>query len=415
MARPPRSSAGDRGVPRARRLRGSCLVRLPTGPEGAGRRGMVQEDHRVDVVGPSGRSCPAVPLRHREPGQEVRTRERSAGLVFGGPGSPALRCAGRRWAHRWTMSQVRDEVRHRPPRAGGHGGVRARRGRVLGERRDTGPSVEVREVGSVVGLVVAGTVAGAVSGAGPVVGAGMVEVEAGEVFGTRTGMGVVGVLSEDMCWTLSRGGDGSEPRVPSFVRSLPARVRVRVRVSCPAVRPAAPAPLRTARARRLRLSRGRSPGRLAPGIGTTTGALRQLPGQGDLLRAHPVGLRDLGERRRGARRAAPAWPIPPSGLHGRNAMPSSAHSSSSGSLERNAGENWFCTDTSRPPRISWPPAGSGRGRSSRSRPSGSCPRPAGRGSRRPTPRAASPGPGGGTGRARSPRRRGAAATPRTPA
>ena len=34
-------------------------------------------------------------------------------------------------------------------------------------------------------------------------------------------------------------------------------------------------------------------------------------------------------------------------------MPSSSHSRSSGSLERNAGENWFCTLTSRPPRISW--------------------------------------------------------------
>ena len=33
-------------------------------------------------------------------------------------------------------------------------------------------------------------------------------------------------------------------------------------------------------------------------------------------------------------------------------MPSSAHSRSSGSLLRKAGENWFCTDTSRPPRIS---------------------------------------------------------------
>ena len=34
-------------------------------------------------------------------------------------------------------------------------------------------------------------------------------------------------------------------------------------------------------------------------------------------------------------------------------MPSSSQSRSSGSLERKAGENWFCTDTSRPPRISW--------------------------------------------------------------
>ena len=34
-------------------------------------------------------------------------------------------------------------------------------------------------------------------------------------------------------------------------------------------------------------------------------------------------------------------------------MPSSPHSRSSGSLDRNDGENWFCTETSRPPRISW--------------------------------------------------------------
>jgi hypothetical protein len=43
--------------------------------------------------------------------------------------------------------------------------------------------------------------------------------------------------------------------------------------------------------------------------------------------------------------------MPPSGLHGRNATPSSSHSASSGSLLRNVGENWFCTDTSRPSRI----------------------------------------------------------------
>ena len=34
-------------------------------------------------------------------------------------------------------------------------------------------------------------------------------------------------------------------------------------------------------------------------------------------------------------------------------MPSAAQCSSSARLERNAGENWFCTETSRPPRISF--------------------------------------------------------------
>ncbi len=34
-------------------------------------------------------------------------------------------------------------------------------------------------------------------------------------------------------------------------------------------------------------------------------------------------------------------------------MPSSSHRSSSGWLERNAGEYWFCTDASRPPRTSF--------------------------------------------------------------
>ena len=33
-------------------------------------------------------------------------------------------------------------------------------------------------------------------------------------------------------------------------------------------------------------------------------------------------------------------------------MPSSSQSRSSGSDDRKAGENWFCTEASRPPRIS---------------------------------------------------------------
>jgi hypothetical protein len=43
--------------------------------------------------------------------------------------------------------------------------------------------------------------------------------------------------------------------------------------------------------------------------------------------------------------------IPPSGDQGRNAMFSSLHSASSSSLLRKAGENWFWTLASRPPRI----------------------------------------------------------------
>ena len=44
--------------------------------------------------------------------------------------------------------------------------------------------------------------------------------------------------------------------------------------------------------------------------------------------------------------------MPPSGDQGRNAMPSSAQCSSSSPLDRNVGENWFCTEASRPPRMS---------------------------------------------------------------
>ena len=45
-----------------------------------------------------------------------------------------------------------------------------------------------------------------------------------------------------------------------------------------------------------------------------------------------------------------ASPRPPSGLHGRNARPSSSQTSISGRLLRKAGENWFCTLTSASPR-----------------------------------------------------------------
>src|SRR6478672_12523867 len=48
---------------------------------------------------------------------------------------------------------------------------------------------------------------------------------------------------------------------------------------------------------------------------------------------------------------SPAWAMPPSGDQGKNAIPSSAQCSSSPRLERKCGENWFCTETKRPPRI----------------------------------------------------------------
>jgi hypothetical protein len=54
-------------------------------------------------------------------------------------------------------------------------------------------------------------------------------------------------------------------------------------------------------------------------------------------------------RRRLLERAEPGRParaMPPSGLNGRKAMPSSAQWASSASLDRNAGENWFCAQDS---------------------------------------------------------------------
>ncbi len=99
-------------------------------------------------------------------------------------------------------------------------------------------------------------------------------------------------------------------------------------------------------------------GRLEPGIGTTTGDVASIH-----ARHTRCGLTPCASAiRANAACRVPrpeASEMPPSGLQGRKAMPSSSHSRSSGSLERNAGENWFCTDTSRPPRISsacriWP-------------------------------------------------------------
>ena len=63
----------------------------------------------------------------------------------------------------------------------------------------------------------------------------------------------------------------------------------------------------------------------------------------------------------------PALPMPPRGDHGRSAMPISAQRSISGSEDRNAGENWFCTA---PAARRAPPGryGSGPGRRSTPRP-----------------------------------------------
>ena len=90
-----------------------------------------------------------------------------------------------------------------------------------------------------------------------------------------------------------------------------------------------------------------------PGDRDDDGRERELPREGDLLRADAVRVRDLLERRvlpadvAGATDAAERRPR--AGTRCR----ASAQCSSSPRLERNAGENWFCTETSRPPRISF--------------------------------------------------------------
>ena len=68
----------------------------------------------------------------------------------------------------------------------------------------------------------------------------------------------------------------------------------------------------------------------APGIGMTMGAKCELPREGDPLRGDAVSIGDLLEGRWLLAPTAPAREMPPSGLHGRKAMPSSAHTSSSG-------------------------------------------------------------------------------------
>ena len=78
----------------------------------------------------------------------------------------------------------------------------------------------------------------------------------------------------------------------------------------------------------------------------------QHPGERHLLRARRRAPAPPRRTPRAERRARRRLELPPSGLHGRKARPSSSQSRSSTSLDRKPGENWFCTETSRPPRIS---------------------------------------------------------------
>src|SRR5690606_6839407 len=90
-------------------------------------------------------------------------------------------------------------------------------------------------------------------------------------------------------------------------------------------------------------------GRLAPGIGMTTGLRASSQARqtccGETPRASPISAK--------ASRRSRALRMPPSGDQGRKARPSSAQTSISGSLERNRGEYWFCTLTRRSPRMAW--------------------------------------------------------------
>lgn len=93
-------------------------------------------------------------------------------------------------------------------------------------------------------------------------------------------------------------------------------------------------------------------GREAPGIGTTTGASASSHASVTCCGLTPCASATSWNA--ACREpTSPARLMPPSGLHGRNAMPSAAQCSSSPCEDRNAGENWFCTETRRPPRIAW--------------------------------------------------------------
>ena len=113
--------------------------------------------------------------------------------------------------------------------------------------------------------------------------------------------------------------------------------------------------------------------------------------------------------------SCPARPMPPSGLHGRNAMPCSravpqfrlAGPERRRELVLHAGQVALAQD------LAWR-CRSARWWRWRSRPSGSSRRRAVPGGRRPTPRTAPSGRAGGTGRGRSPPRPAPSATPRRP-
>ena len=84
-------------------------------------------------------------------------------------------------------------------------------------------------------------------------------------------------------------------------------------------------------------------GREAPGMGMTTGASASSHASAICCGLTPRASASSWNAEC-CRPMSPARRMPPSGDHGRKAMPSAAQWSSSGRLERNAGENWFCTD-----------------------------------------------------------------------
>ena len=94
-------------------------------------------------------------------------------------------------------------------------------------------------------------------------------------------------------------------------------------------------------------------GRLDPGIGTTTGDCGEHPGQADLLRADPVRRRPPRRTRRTASPSPPAARCRPAGSTAGTRCPARRTGPARARDERNAGEYWFCTRASRPPRISW--------------------------------------------------------------
>ena len=81
-------------------------------------------------------------------------------------------------------------------------------------------------------------------------------------------------------------------------------------------------------------------GRDAPGIGITCGDLARCQARQTTCGLTPRASATCWNGAKRSPRVA-ADSIPAQRAYGRNAIPSSSHSSSSGSLLRNAGENWF--------------------------------------------------------------------------